>query len=189
MRPSGSVVSTGQPRNGHITREVKLKQNRSPLSGKARFTRVSVMRASPHGATFRFDLPGATRFPQPIPQIFRSLKEPVIFLFTPPEGSDLSDPDAASRWFVGNGSYLRRGETAIFDSLSNAYSTWTTENGEMNLRLQGQPVINAYIRQKERPTGVYVNGDEYCPIYDSDRSMIEVHLDRRESRTLKREQR
>ena len=103
-----------------------------------------------------------------------------LLAVTHPEGSDLSDPDAATRWFVGDGSYLRRGDTPIFDSLSNAFATWETTDGQLHVHLQGQPVINAYVRQDDQPSEMLLNGTSYDPAYDQDREMMQIHLDQRE---------
>ena len=43
-----------------------------------------------------------------------------------PEGSDKDNPNAVEQYFLACGSYLRREDKVIFDSLSKAYSAFTT---------------------------------------------------------------
>jgi len=66
--------------------------------------------------------------------------------FSWPEGVNLDDPDTASRVLVIDGSYLRRDGKVVLDSLSKVYLCATRNNDALDVRLQGQPVINALLR-------------------------------------------
>ncbi len=85
---------------------------------------------------------------------------------TYPEGADPNDPDAIERYLVIDGSYLRREGTVVLDSLSKVYLCSLRNEDEVDIQLQGQPVINAYLRATDQPSKVTVNGELANPDYD-----------------------
>lgn len=89
-----------------------------------------------------------------------------LLAVTFPDGADISDPDSASRYFMAQGSYLRRDGKLVFDSLSKVFATWSQGAGAMEVLLQGQPVINARIRSLRQPAGVRVNNRAMDTTYD-----------------------
>jgi len=97
--------------------------------------------------------------------------------FTRPEGADRTDPDAASRIFVVDGSYLRRDGKVVFDSLSKVYLCATRHGDGLDVQLQGQPVINAALRVAARPAAVRLNGERVDAAYDETARTISLSLD------------
>jgi hypothetical protein len=73
------------------------------------------------------------------------------------------DLDALQHCFIACGSYLRRGETVIFDSLSKADAAFSLGADEISVALRGQPLIRAVIRACRPPAQVLVNGRRYAP--------------------------
>jgi hypothetical protein len=64
-----------------------------------------------------------------------------------PDGSDMTNPDTATRYFVADGSYLRRNGKVVLDSLSKVFMV-----AGQNVLLQGQPVIHATVRVNGKTT-------------------------------------
>jgi hypothetical protein len=85
---------------------------------------------------------------------------------TYPEGANPSDPDAIARYMFVDGSYLRREDKVVFDSLSKVYMTVAKKAEGLDVLLQGQPVINAYVRSAQAPGPVRLNGNRIDPQYD-----------------------
>ena len=83
-----------------------------------------------------------------------------------PEGANTSDPDAASRIFVADGSYLRRDGKVVLDSLSKVFLSATRKGAALEVQLQGQPVINALFRAATKPAAVRLNEKSVTPRYD-----------------------
>jgi hypothetical protein len=83
-----------------------------------------------------------------------------------PDGSDLTDPDAASRYFIAQGSYLRREDKVVLDSLSKVFLTATKQGRKLDVVLRGQPVIHARLRVGPEPAEVSLNGEIVEPRYD-----------------------
>ena len=93
-----------------------------------------------------------------------------------PEGANRNDPDAASRIFVVDGSYLRRDGKVVLDSLSKVYLCATRLEGAFDVQLQGQPVINALLRIAQKPAAVSLNGQRVDPTYDDKAQSIRLSL-------------
>ena len=83
-----------------------------------------------------------------------------------PERAKRDDPDTASRFFVTDGSYLRRDGKLVLDSLSKVYLCATKDDDMLDIQLQGQPVINALLRYPNEPRQVHLNGQPVQPAYD-----------------------
>ena len=97
-----------------------------------------------------------------------------------PEGAPRDDPDVASRILVIDGSYLRRSGKVVLDSLSKVYLCATKRGHELEVQLQGQPVLNALFRAAQKPGGVILNGRRTEPVYDDDNHTVRLSLRGRE---------
>lgn len=80
-----------------------------------------------------------------------------LVAITRPQDSDENDPDSVIRYFVACGSYLRKGGKVILDSLSKVYAAFTTGQPEMEVILQGQPLMEVAIRVPQEPLAVKFN--------------------------------
>ena len=82
------------------------------------------------------------------------------------DDADRNAPDSAEKVMVINGSYLRRDDKVVLDSLSKVYLCVTREkNNRLDIQLQGQPVINAFLRAPEKAK-VNLNGQWIDPAYN-----------------------
>lgn len=83
------------------------------------------------------------------------------------------DPDSVSRYFVASGSYLRKDGKVVVDSLSKLFTVFTAGESEMEMALQGQPIINASFRAVKKPGVLKLNGERSKVEYDeSSRSVV-----------------
>ena len=105
-----------------------------------------------------------------------------LFAVTHPKGSAADDPDAATRYFVACGSYLRKDGKVVLDSLSKLYTVFTAGKAEMEIVLDGQGVISAALRAKDRPQILTINGTHADTAYDKAHARVRVRLDRSSSR-------
>ena len=94
--------------------------------------------------------------------------------FTWPQGADLHDPDAASEVLIANGSYLRRGDKLVLDSLSKVYLSADQRGDQLDVKLQGQPVINAWLRAPTGPRVITVNGKDVALSVDTTRKTVRL---------------
>ena len=101
-----------------------------------------------------------------------------LFAVTRPKGSAADDPDAATRYFVACGSYLRTDGKVVLDSLSKLYTAFTVGKAKMEIVLDGQPVINAALRAKDRPRILTINGANADIAWDKAHACVRVRLDR-----------
>jgi hypothetical protein len=85
---------------------------------------------------------------------------------TGPDGANPADPDAATRFFVADGSYLRRDGKVVLDSLSKVFLVAERKGTALNVQLQGQPVINARLRAAQKPSAIELNGRPAEAAYD-----------------------
>lgn len=99
-----------------------------------------------------------------------------ITVMTWPEGADLHDPDKASQMLVVDGSYLRRDDKMVLDSLSKLTLSVTRDGSDLDVQLQGQPVINAFVRSTRKPGQVVLNGDSVKAAYDKTRRTIQLSV-------------
>jgi len=100
----------------------------------------------------------------------------LLALTRPVEVSD-SDPDTLTRCFVACGSYVRKNDKVILDSLSKVYTAFTCQDQQMQVALQGQPIIRASIRATTRPQTVRLNGGFVSPDYDAGSQMLRLQMD------------
>lgn len=96
------------------------------------------------------------------------------------DGMDKADPDDASRYFIAQGSYLRRGDKVVLDSLSKLFLVAERSGSGLNVLLQGQPVINAYLRSAHSPQTVAINGVSTAANYDATTKLLKLSLKREE---------
>jgi len=102
-----------------------------------------------------------------------------LFAITRPLDGESSNPDEAQRYFVACGSYLRRDGMVVLDSLSKVYTVFTSGKPEMEVALEGQPVIRASLRAAAEPRGVKLNGQATDAVYDESRKTLTLFLDSR----------
>jgi len=102
-----------------------------------------------------------------------------LVAITRPEGSDEDDPDSVTRYFIACGSYLRRDGKVIFDSLSKAYTAFTTGQPKMEVVLQGQPLMEIALRNIQKPDKVIVNGENIDFNYDQEDELISFIVGKR----------
>ena len=90
------------------------------------------------------------------------------------DGHDMTDPDAASRYFIAQGSYLRREDKVVLDSLSKVFLMAERSASGLDVLLQGQPVINAYLRSARPPETLMVNNVRRDAPYDEATKMVKI---------------
>jgi len=95
-----------------------------------------------------------------------------------PDGQDRTDPDKASRYFIAQGSYLRREETVVLDSLSKLFLVKESSGADLNVLLEGQPFMNAYLRSMPPSRPLIVNGVNREPTYDPATKMMKISIRR-----------
>jgi hypothetical protein len=91
-----------------------------------------------------------------------------------PDGGDTTDPDAASRYFVAQGSYLRRDDKVILDSLSKVFLVVDRKPQGLDVLLQGQPIINAWMRPPGSPGRIMVNGKKREVPFDAATGLLKL---------------
>jgi len=99
-----------------------------------------------------------------------------LIALTRPAATTESNPDSLTRYFVASGSYLRKNGKVALHSLSKVYTTFTSQGPQMQVALQGQPIIRASIRATTRPDVVNLNGESVDPVYDAHRQTLQLHL-------------
>jgi len=89
------------------------------------------------------------------------------------------DPDSAVRYFVACGSYLRKNGKVVLDSLSKVYTIFTAGKPEMQVALQGQPIVRASLRTAQKPHTIMLNGKSVNAAYDTTKKAVTFFLDQR----------
>ncbi len=102
-----------------------------------------------------------------------------LFAITRPTGTEENNPDAVVRCFVACGSYLRRDGKIMLDALSKVYTAFTPGKPQMEIALQGQPILRASLRTITKPERIVLNGKYVNTTYDEHRRAITILLDRR----------
>jgi hypothetical protein len=97
-----------------------------------------------------------------------------LMAITFPDGRDMTDPDAASRYFIAQGSYLRREDKVVLDSLSKVFLEADHTATGLNVLLEGQPVINAYLRSAHQPETLMLNRVRREPLYEEATKMLKL---------------
>ncbi|MHC4352328.1 MAG: heparinase II/III domain-containing protein [Planctomycetota bacterium] len=93
--------------------------------------------------------------------------------------ADRSDSDAAQRYLIACGSYLRKNGKVVLDSLSKVYTVFTPGESEMKVALQGQPVIRAALRTAIEPRRTRLNGQATDATYDKSTKTVTLFQDSR----------
>jgi hypothetical protein len=75
-----------------------------------------------------------------------------------PNGTPPDDPDQLSRLLVIGGSYVRRGDVVILDSLSKVDALVVPNPKGLRIAIHGQPTIELGLRCNSAPAEVVVNG-------------------------------
>ncbi len=102
-----------------------------------------------------------------------------LLALTRPADSDAADIGSVNRYFVACGSYLRRSGAVVLDSLSKVYAVFTAGKPEMEVQLQGQPLVRATMRAAEKPSKVILNGKSVPAPYNETKKSVTVLLDSR----------
>jgi hypothetical protein len=100
-----------------------------------------------------------------------------LLAITHPAGTDQSDPDAAMRYFVACGSYLRKNGKVVLDSLSKVYTVFTPGKPQMEVALQGQLMVGVALRTITEPRQIQLNGKAVNATYDKHKKTVTFHLD------------
>jgi hypothetical protein len=100
-----------------------------------------------------------------------------IMAVTFPEKSNGTDPDDATRYFISNGSFLRKEGTVILHSLSKVFMHVKKDANRLDVMLQGQPSIHANLRMPVRPNQVQLNSKKIQPLYNGDKKMLVLDID------------
>ncbi len=98
-----------------------------------------------------------------------------IYGLTRAKGAE-DKPDSIERGFVICGSYLRKGDHIMLDSLSKVYSVFSWQDDHMNAILQGQPIINCNIWAPKQPSKIRLNEQEVEPEWDETLNTVTFHL-------------
>ena len=96
-----------------------------------------------------------------------------LFAVTRPIDAPADNPDAALRYFVACGSYLRKDGKVVLDSLSKVYTVFTPGK-KTDVHLEGQPIMNVRLRTLTKPDEVVLNGINVRALYDEDGHCIQV---------------
>jgi hypothetical protein len=100
-----------------------------------------------------------------------------LFAVTRPKGADRNDPDAAMRYFIASGSYLRKNGKVVLDSLSKVDAVFIPGR-QTQVWLEGQPVTNVFLRAAAKPDAVILNGKNSPVRYDETACGVRVRTNR-----------
>lgn len=100
-----------------------------------------------------------------------------IFSVSYPIGSDAADLKNITRYFVSNGSYIRRDGKVILHSLSKVFMDAELKDGQPAIIMQGQPLINAWLRMEHQPKELLLNNERMKPFYGPDK-FVRVQIGR-----------
>ncbi|MBN8825481.1 MULTISPECIES: heparinase II/III family protein [unclassified Spirosoma] len=92
-----------------------------------------------------------------------------------PERADRQDPAQLSSVFISNGSYLRRNGKPLISSLSKVVLYAAKTGNELEVQLQGQPLIEASLGF-DNVRKLMVNQKTVAPQYDSDK-LLRIEVD------------
>jgi hypothetical protein len=103
-----------------------------------------------------------------------------IVAITWPENADKNDPDTATRYFVSNGSYLRKNGKVVLSSLSKVFVISQVEKNGLNVFLQGQPVIDLRLRSAQKPANLTLNNAKIEVAFDARSRIVNIIKDNNE---------
>ena len=81
---------------------------------------------------------------------------------TYPENAQSNEP---SRYFIANGSFLRKNNEVILHSLSKVFLCAERRDNQINVQLQGQPIIRIKLKADKKPDKLTVNNALTQPVY------------------------
>ncbi|MEN9020183.1 MAG: hypothetical protein GWQ05_14015 [Verrucomicrobiaceae bacterium] len=99
-----------------------------------------------------------------------------LFGFTYPEGADPSNLDAITRYLYFDSNCLRREGKVVLVSLSKVYLAMIRHGDDLDVLLQGQPVINALLRVSKKPASMRLNHQPAKVPYKSRRQVVTVRI-------------
>ncbi|MHC4119819.1 MAG: heparinase II/III domain-containing protein [Planctomycetota bacterium] len=102
-----------------------------------------------------------------------------LFAITRPIDADASEPDTTERYFIACGSYLRKSGKVVLDSLSKIYTVFTPGESEMEVALEGQPVLRASLRTAAQPRRIKLNGQATEATYGESNKTVTLFQDTR----------
>lgn len=76
------------------------------------------------------------------------------------ENTDRANPENLTNLFVADGSYLRRGDKAVGESLSKVFMNAAYSEGKVDITLQGQPDIRLSLMARPGERAVLLNGKQ-----------------------------
>jgi hypothetical protein len=82
------------------------------------------------------------------------------------EGSNPAIAGHVQRWFVANGSYIRKKEEVILHSISKVFMYADVSQNNPEFLLQGQPLIRAGFNTNKKQTNIILNGKVMKAEYD-----------------------
>lgn len=94
-----------------------------------------------------------------------------ICALTFPENADKNNAGNLASFFVSNGSYLRKESKVIFSSLSKVFMNVNNRKGNMDIQINGQPLIHASL-SAEKISSLKLNNEKVSPKYDSDKMLL-----------------
>jgi hypothetical protein len=97
-----------------------------------------------------------------------------IVAITYPEDADKNNPDAATRFLVSDGSYLRKDGKVVLSSLSKVFMISQFEKNSLNVFLQGQPIIDLRLRSVQKPAVVKINNKKIDVNYDAKSRIVNI---------------
>jgi hypothetical protein len=96
-----------------------------------------------------------------------------MFAVTRPKDDDQYDPDSVKRYFVACGSYLRKDDKVVLDSLSKVYTVFVPGR-QTQVQLEGQPVTNIFLRAVTEPDEVLFNNKNVKVNYNKTAHTIRI---------------
>jgi hypothetical protein len=99
-----------------------------------------------------------------------------LLAVTRPEGSHPNNVDSITRCFVACGSYLRRGDKVVLESLSKVFAAFSSGSPDMKVILQGQPFVEAAVRSAQRPENLLLNGETVPVDYDAAEDLVRFSI-------------
>lgn len=91
---------------------------------------------------------------------------------TYPEGTKNVQPKQVSNYFMAYGSYLRKDGLTVFNSLSKLYMVADKKGDQLDMVLQGQPLINASFYSEKKPSAFTLNHFNVQPNYQGNQLNI-----------------
>jgi hypothetical protein len=97
-----------------------------------------------------------------------------LFALTCNKGGTDGEVAAVERCFVACGSYLRRDGAMLLDSLSKVFTVFTMGRPEMQVELEGQPIMNVRMGCGRRPERLVLNGEATEVRWDGRRKAVDI---------------